>query len=87
MAIPKQVSEQKKVEELKTESPRKSDDEGKKPSNQILVGENGDILARYRIPIDNNQIDYQLQLPEDSDSSNFSDDDGIGNANAPAPEQ
>lgn len=40
--------------------------------NDILLGENGDILARYRIPNEANEIDYTLQLPEDSDSSNFS---------------
>ena len=42
--------------------------------NNILLGENGDILARYRIPQGNNQVDPALQLPEDSDSSNFSSD-------------
>jgi hypothetical protein len=40
----------------------------------ILIGEAGDILARYRIPAENNKVDYNLQLPEDSDSSNFSSD-------------
>ena len=42
--------------------------------NNILLGENGDILARYRIPQATNQVDYTLQLPDDSDSSNFSSD-------------
>lgn len=28
--------------------------------NNILLGENGDILARYRIPQANNQVDYNL---------------------------
>jgi len=42
--------------------------------NRILVVEEGDILARYRIPIQNNKVDYDLQLPDDSDSSNFSSD-------------
>ena len=41
-------------------------------SKNILIGEAGDILARYRIPAENNKVDYNLQLPEDSDSSNFS---------------
>ena len=40
--------------------------------NNILIGENGDILARYRIPVEKNQVDFALQLPDDSDSSNFS---------------
>ena len=45
----------------------------KKPDvNHILIGEKGDILARYRIPVDNSKIDYNLELPKDSDSSNFS---------------
>ena len=44
-------------------------------SKNILVGEQGDILARYRIPIENKNVDYDLQLPEDSDSSNFSSDE------------
>lgn len=43
-------------------------------SKNILIGEAGDILARYRIPAENNNVDYNLQLPEDSDSSNFSSD-------------
>lgn len=42
--------------------------------NRILVVEDGDILARYRIPIQNNKVDFDLQLPDDSDSSNFSSD-------------
>ena len=41
--------------------------------NKILV-DDGDILARYRIPVQNNKIDYDLQLPDYSDSSNFSSD-------------
>ena len=40
--------------------------------NNILIGENGDILARYRIPVEKNQVDFAMQLPDDSDSSNFS---------------
>ena len=28
--------------------------------NDILLGENGDILARYRIPQEGNQVDYTL---------------------------
>ena len=43
-------------------------------SKNILIGETGDILARYRIPAENNKVDYNLQLPEDSDSTNFSSD-------------
>ena len=35
----------------------------------MIIGENGDILTRYRIPHINNKADYTLQLPEDSDSS------------------
>lgn len=42
--------------------------------NDVLLGENGDILARYRIPREDNHVDYTLQLPDDSDSSNFSSD-------------
>ena len=42
------------------------------PTNNILIGENGDILARYRIPIDNTEVDYALQLPSDADSSDMS---------------
>ena len=47
-------------------------------SKNILIGEQGDILARYRIPIENKNVDYDLQLPEDSDSSNFSSDENGG---------
>lgn len=42
-------------------------------NDNILIAENGDILARYRIPLKDNKVDYDLQLPEDSDSSNLSD--------------
>jgi len=44
------------------------------PSNNILIDESTNILARYRIPIDNNEVDYKLQLPSDDDSSDFSDE-------------
>lgn len=47
---------------------------GAQQSKNILIGENGDILARYRIPVENNQVDFALQLPTDSDSSNISDE-------------
>jgi len=50
-------------------------DYGEIQSKNILIGEQGDILARYRIPVQNNNIDYNLQLPEDSDSSKFSSDE------------
>ena len=48
--------------------------------DRILIVEEGDILGRYRIPVKNNKVDFDLQLPDDSDSSNFSSDqekDGI----------
>jgi len=45
----------------------------------IVVGEQGDILARYRIPVENKRIDYTLQLPDDSDSSKFSSENGDKN--------
>ena len=51
--------------------PKETDMESSKEKT-ILIGENEDILARYRIPIENNRVDYALQLPEDSDSSIFS---------------
>ena len=41
----------------------------------VMIGENGDILARYRIPLDINKADYSLQLPEDSDSSDPTSED------------
>mmetsp|Transcript_24494 Transcript_24494/g.37986 ORF Transcript_24494/g.37986 Transcript_24494/m.37986 type:complete len:85 (-) Transcript_24494:21-275(-) len=48
-------------------------------NNNILIGESGDILARYRIPIDGNEVDFELRLPTDSDSSVFSSEkDGGG---------
>ena len=65
--------------------PRLSDtmEEGTVASWLKKVGdkvEEGDILGRYRIPVKNNKVDFDLQLPDDSDSSNFSSDqekDGI----------
>lgn len=41
--------------------------------NNIFVGEEGDILARYRIP--KTSVEKELQLPTESDSSAFSDDE------------
>ena len=41
----------------------------------ILIAEHTDILAKYRIPIDN-KVDFNLQLPDDSDSSKFTDEEG-----------
>ena len=36
----------------------------------VMVGENGDILAKYRIPaVGGNKADFTLQLPDDKDSS------------------
>lgn len=43
----------------------------------ILIGERGDVLAKFRIPIENNHVDYALQLPEGDDSSNFSSDENV----------
>lgn len=40
----------------------------------IAIGEDGDILSKYKIPVHQN-IDPNLALPEDSDSSRFSSDD------------
>lgn len=40
----------------------------------ISVGERGDILSKYKIPVQQN-IDPALALPEDSDSSHFSSDE------------
>ena len=48
-----------------------------------MIGESGDILARYRIPVENNQVDYQLQLPEDSDSSVFTSDEENSGGQSP----
>ena len=53
--------------------------EDSKEEKTILIGENNDILTRYRIPVDNNVIDYSLQLPEDSDSSVFSNEGAANN--------
>ena len=36
---------------------------------EINIGQNGDIINRYRIPLDNNEVDINLKLPDDSDSS------------------
>ena len=49
----------------------KQDNDDKEIKN-ILVSESTDILSKYRIPIVSNIIDFNLQLPEDSDSSDFS---------------
>jgi len=43
-------------------------------NKNILIGEKGDILAKYRIPVKQTNIDYDMQLPEVSDSSKFSSD-------------
>lgn len=32
-------------------------------------------MAKYRIPVKDNTIDFNLQLPDDSDSSNFDSED------------
>ena len=37
-----------------------------------MISDPKDILTKYRIPVDQKQLDYTLQLPDDSDSSNFS---------------
>ena len=44
-------------------------------ANNIIIGEDCDILAKYRIPIETNQVDHDLQLPEDANSSIFSSDE------------
>ena len=41
---------------------------------EINIGQNGDIINRYRIPIENNEVDINLKLPDDSDSSKSSKD-------------
>ena len=60
-------------------------------TNNILIGENGDILARYRIPLNNNEVDYALQLPSDADSSDLSSEDNnpgvVEEGNQPAEEK
>lgn len=65
------VVNKQKDEEQKTKLSQ-DDEDPQENQNNIIIGENTDILARYRIPIEKNNIDYKLQLPEDSDSSNFS---------------
>jgi hypothetical protein len=42
-----------------------------------LLGEKGDILAKYRIPIKPTHVDYEMQLPEVSDSSNYTDEEKV----------
>lgn len=44
-------------------------------NQKILINEDKDVMAKYRIPIKDNAIDFNLQLPDDSDSSNFESED------------
>ena len=46
--------------------------DGQEENLEINIGQNGDIINRYRIPIDNNEVDFNLKLPDDSDSSKSS---------------
>ena len=39
---------------------------------EIILGENGDIINRYRIPMQDQDIDKDLAVPEDIDSSKSS---------------
>lgn len=80
MAAPKKKNEQVKQASMKSAGENDGqapavNEQAQSDTKNILIGESGDILARYRIPIENNHVDYALQLPEDSDSSNFSSDE------------
>lgn len=46
--------------------------ETKDEQEQMFGGERGEIISRYRIPSQNNDLDHKLQLPDDSDSSQLS---------------
>jgi hypothetical protein len=53
--------------EMKSPNPRDGEDPfspnveiGGTGTKNILIGDQGDILARYRIPVQNNNIDYNL---------------------------
>ena len=48
------------------------DEENGGAQDKILTVEEGDILGRYRIPVKTDKVDYDLQLPDDNDSSNSS---------------
>ena len=50
----------------------KSLDQTAEVNTEINIGQNGDIINRYRIPLDNNEVDINLKLPDDSDSSQSS---------------
>jgi len=54
-----------------------NDSKGSSNANnqKILINEDKDVMAKYRIPIKDNTIDFNLQLPDDSDSSNFDSED------------
>lgn len=43
--------------------------------DEIILGENGDIINRYRIPMEDQDIDKDLAVPEDIDSSKSSEKD------------
>lgn len=49
-------------------------EQAKKEDNSITFGQKGDILSKYKIPVNKKGIDPTLELPDDSDSSKFSSD-------------
>lgn len=67
------AAETQQTEEMKAQQAATTEEQKKK--NQVMIGENGDILARYKIPVQDNIADYTLQLPEDKDSSDSTSDD------------
>lgn len=61
----------------KPQTPSDAGSTGGQRGKRILIGERGDVLAKFRIPIETNHVDYALQLPEGDDSSNFSSDENV----------
>ena len=55
---PTVVNKQKEEEQKAKLS--QDDEDPQENTNNIIIGENTDILARYRIPIEKNDIDYKL---------------------------
>lgn len=77
----------KQLEQISHLINKQGDEPGKSPAQtkNFSIGEKGDIISKFKVPVNQNNNDLEMALPSGSDSSKFSsdeenkDDDNAGN--------
>lgn len=65
----------KQLEQMSHIIPKQVDQEKDTNGQNFNLGEKGDIINKFKVPLNQNNQDLEMALPQDSDSSKFSSDD------------